>query len=72
MANWRIAFMWIQARWSGPERNQLVVNANDQDWISSVRSGVYWKKHYAQEGFDDLMRMERWTCADDVGEHLVQ
>jgi hypothetical protein len=43
------------------ERSTWSSTRGEQDWRSSVRPGVGWKKLYAQEGFSDHMRLERWS-----------
>jgi hypothetical protein len=52
----------------GMDRSHVVVDTREQDWRSSVRPGVGWKKLYAQEGYSDHMRLERWLEPDAVGQ----
>jgi anti-sigma factor ChrR (cupin superfamily) len=51
----------------GHERRHLVVDTHSENWRSSVRPGVSWKKLYAQEPFTDHMRLERWDDPGAVG-----
>lgn len=51
----------------GDTRKHVALDTSQDEWRSSVRPGVYWKKLYAQEPFSDHMRLERWNTPADIG-----
>lgn len=51
----------------GESRKHVALDTKTAEWRSSVRPGVAWKKLYAQESFDDHMRLERWAAPGNIG-----
>lgn len=45
----------------GKKRRHVVVDTDALDWMPTDRPGVTAKLLYAQDGFDDVVTLERWT-----------
>lgn len=52
----------------GRERNHLVIDTNALDWEPSSNPAVTLKKLYAQDGYSDQVRLERWAPRADLGD----
>ena len=46
----------------GRDREHHVIDVNTLDWQPTDESGIAHKPLYAQDGFEDLMRLERWDA----------
>jgi anti-sigma factor ChrR (cupin superfamily) len=52
----------------GTDRQHVAMQANDKPWTGTARSGVTRKALYAQEGYTDHMRLERWELPSAIGQ----
>lgn len=52
----------------GLDRQHMAINTNEEDWKSSVRKSVSWKKLYAQEPYSDFTRLEAWYTPSELGQ----
>jgi anti-sigma factor ChrR (cupin superfamily) len=54
-------------QFAGAGRRHVALATRDLPWQASGREGVSVKPLYAQEGFPDTMRLERWTPGARLG-----
>jgi anti-sigma factor ChrR (cupin superfamily) len=54
-------------QYPGKDRRHVAVQTDAIPWTRSVRTGVTWKKLYAQEPYTDHVRIGRWDSAAAVG-----
>lgn len=52
----------------GADRQHVARQTAELPWLDSVRKTVSWKKLYAQEGYSDHTRMERWDSPAAIGQ----
>lgn len=51
----------------GTDRRHVAMQVNDESWTGTARRGVTRKALYAQEGYTDQMRLERWESPSATG-----
>lgn len=51
----------------GKERRHVVVNTRQLDWQPGQNPAVSYKPLYQQDGFSDVIRLERWAPQADLG-----
>lgn len=54
-------------QYPGRERLQLALDTNRVGWQGATTAGVALKRLYEQPGFSDVLRLERWAPATDIG-----
>lgn len=54
-------------QFAGRERRHVVVDTGKLEWQPSTITGVGYKPLYQQDGFSDLVRLERWEPKTDPG-----
>lgn len=51
----------------GKERRHVVVDTRKLDWQPGLNPAVSYKPLYQQDGFSDVIRLERWAPQADLG-----
>src|SRR5215471_12581481 len=51
----------------GRERRHVVINTNNGDWQRDATAGVYRQLLYQQDGFADVVSLERWQPHTEPG-----
>lgn len=51
----------------GKERRHVVVDTRKLDWQPGLNAAVSYKPLYQQDGFSDVIRLERWAPQADLG-----
>lgn len=54
-------------QYPGRQRDHVVIDTHKLDWVPDSTPGVAYKPLYQQQGFSDLVRLERWEPQADPG-----
>jgi len=55
-------------QYPGCDRQHLALATDEQDWLHTEHSGIDVMPLYAQEGYSDETRLERWAPETEAGE----
>ncbi len=57
-------------QYPGTNREHLVIQTHDMEWEQTATDGVSQKLLYEQDGFTDVVRLEKWRAGTRIGKRL--